>query len=138
MQPPITPVTPIILSSLDVERLERLLDAVPATPAAAALRAELDRAEVREPQDMPPDVVTMNATVRFAVEPGGESMQRTLVYPRDADGPAERLSVLAPVGSALLGLRVGQRMTWPAPSGPVTVRIDEVVYQPEREGALHR
>lgn len=129
---------PIILSSLDVERLERLLDTAPATPASTALRAELDRAEVREPQDMPPDVVTMNATVRFTVGDGGPTLQRTLVYPRDADQDAGRLSVLAPVGSALLGLRVGQRMTWPAPSGPVTVRIDEVVYQPEREGALHR
>lgn len=138
MQPPITPTTPIILSSLDVERLERLLDAVPATPAAAALRAELDRAEVREPQDMPPDVVTMNATVRFTVGDGGPTLQRTLVYPRDADQDAGRLSVLAPVGSALLGLRVGQHMAWPTPAGPVQVRIDELVWQPERAGEFHR
>lgn len=129
---------PIIVSSLDLERLERLLEATPATPTTAALQAELDRAEVRAPQDMPPDVVTMNATVRFTVEPGGEPMERTLVYPRDVAGDAGALSVLAPVGSALLGLRVGQRISWPAPSGAVTVRIEAVVYQPEREGAFHR
>lgn len=129
---------PIILSSLDVERLERLLDTAPATPAAAALRAELDRADVRAPQDMPPDVVTMNATVRFTVGEGGETLLRTLVYPRDAGADAERLSVLAPVGSALLGLRVGQQIDWPTPAGAVRLRIDEVVWQPERAGEFHR
>jgi regulator of nucleoside diphosphate kinase len=103
------------------------------------LQAELDRADVREPKDMPPDVVTMNSTVRFQLQDSGESFVQTLVYPKDVDGSGERISILAPVGSALLGLKVGDTIEWPGPGGkPIAVRIVEIVYQPERAGELHR
>ncbi|MGE4378022.1 MAG: nucleoside diphosphate kinase regulator [Burkholderiaceae bacterium] len=131
----------ITLSSLDLERIEALLAALPASvfPGKAELQAELDRAEVVEPQDIPPTVVTMNSTVRFAIAETGKEFCLTLVYPRDMDGSADRLSILAPVGAALLGLSVGDELTWPGPGGKtMTVRVQEVVYQPERAGDLHR
>lgn len=130
----------IILTSQDLNRLEKLLDALPvaAFPGKAELQAELDRAEVVKPEDIPPDVVTMNSTVRFALESGKDS-SLTLVYPKDMNGEADRISVLAPVGSALLGLSAGEHIEWPRPGGGVlNLRIVEVVYQPERAGDLHR
>ena len=133
--------TRIILTSLDLNRLEALLDSMPANAFAgrAELQAELERAEIVAPDQVPPDVVTMNSTVRFTIAETGETFRLTLVYPKDVGGDAGRISVLAPVGSALLGLSVGDEMQWPRPGGGVsTVRVDEVVYQPERSGELHR
>jgi len=128
------------LTSLDFDRLEAILDALPAEtfPGKTELRGELDRAEVVEPQDVPPDVVTMNSKVRFVLE-SGEEFCLTLVYPQDIDGSTERISILAPVGSALLGLSAGAQIEWPRPGGGVMkVRLVEVVYQPERAGELRR
>ncbi len=131
----------IILTSVDFDRLEALLDSLPknAFPGRAELRAELERAEVVSPDRIPPNVVTMNSTVRFTIAESGETFRLTLVYPKDVGTDADRISVLAPVGSALLGLAVGDELQWPRPGGGVsTVRVDEVVYQPERSGELHR
>lgn len=130
----------ITISSLDSERLESLLESLPdgAFPGRDALEAELLRADVVPPKDVPPTTVTMNSTVRFRVGPN-ESFKLTLVYPRDADGSADRISVLAPVGSALLGLSQGDEMEWPSPGGgSIQVTIEEVIYQPERAGEYHR
>lgn len=129
----------ITLSSQDVERLETLLYALGnnLSPDKAALLDELSRADVLEPQEIPPTVVTMNSTVRFTVE-NKEEFCLTLVYPKDVDGQADRISVLAPVGSALLGLSVGDSMAWPMPGGVGQVKIEEIVYQPERAGEFHR
>ncbi len=131
----------ITLSSLDVDRIEALMAAIPASAFAgkAALQAELDRAEVRAPADMPPDVVTMNSTVEFSIRETGKTFCLSLVYPRDIDGSADRVSIFAPVGSALLGLSVGDELSWPGPGGqPMTVQVQQIVYQPERAGDLHR
>lgn len=130
----------IILTSLDLDRLEAILDALPEEtfPGKKELLAELDRAEVVEPEDVPADVVTMNSKVRFVLE-SGEEFCLTLVYPQDVDGSAERISILAPVGSALLGLSAGEQIEWPRPGGGVMkVRLVEVVYQPERAGEFRR
>ncbi|MCO6439478.1 MAG: nucleoside diphosphate kinase regulator [Nitrococcus mobilis] len=131
----------IILTSQDLNRLEALLDSIPdnAFPGKAALQAELDRAEVVSPQQIPPSVVTMNSTVRFSIENSGEEFCLTLVYPKDVDGNADRISILAPVGSALLGLSVGDELEWPRPGGGMLrVRVVEIVYQPEQAGDFHR
>lgn len=130
----------LIISSRDYARLEALLDSLPAgaMPNKAALEGELERAKIVEPEQLPPNVVTMNSTVRFTIAESGEEFELTLVYPKDA-GEANRISVLAPVGSALLGLAVGDELAWPRPGGGVsTVRVMEVLYQPERAGDLHR
>lgn len=131
---------PITVSTLDAERLERLLDAMPdvAVSGKAELFEELGRAELVAPQDVPPTVVTMNSTVRFRVESSPEEFELTLVYPKDVDDSGSKLSILAPVGSALLGLSQGDEIAWPKPGGgELRVRIVEVVYQPERSGIFH-
>jgi regulator of nucleoside diphosphate kinase len=131
----------IILSSQDLDRIETLLDSLPPNVLAGqgALMAELNRADVVEPPDIPPTVVTMNSTVRFTIESTGEEFCLTLVYPKDMDGRTDRISVLAPIGSALLGLSVSDHIEWPTPGGGmIRVRIMEVLYQPERDGEFHR
>ena len=126
----------LVISSLDLDRIEQLLGN---HPQHLALQEELDRAEMREPADMPPDVVTMNSTVRFKMQNSENEFCLTLVYPKDVQGDESRISVLAPVGSALLGLKVGDSIAWPGPAGrTIQVEILEVVYQPERAGELHR
>jgi regulator of nucleoside diphosphate kinase len=131
----------IIVSTLDMERLDTLLESLKENdfPGKADLRSELDRAEIVEPQQVPPTVITMNSTVRFVVESSRQEFQLTLVYPKDADSSGGTISVLAPVGSALLGLSAGDEIEWPRPGGGLMkVRIVAVVFQPERAGEFHR
>ena len=103
------------------------------------LQAELDRADVVAPEEIPPNVVTMNSTVQFTIAETGKDFCLTLVYPRDMDGSADRVSIFAPVGSALLGLSVGDELAWPGPGGKsMTVKVKSIIYQPESAGELHR
>jgi regulator of nucleoside diphosphate kinase len=131
----------IVISSLDAERLEKLIDSLPgdAFPGKRDLEAELVRAEIVEPQAVPPTVVTMNSTVRFEIASSSEEFLLTLVYPKDIDASGKKISILAPVGSALLGLSQGDEIEWPKPGGGMLrVRIKEVTYQPERAGEYQR
>lgn len=131
----------ITISSLDVERLFDLIESLPDNSIAgkAELEAELARANVVAPEAVPPTIVTMNSTVKFVIEATQEEFELTLVYPKDVDSSGEKISIFAPVGSALLGLSQGDEIDWPKPGGGVlTVKIREVVYQPERAGELHR
>lgn len=132
---------PITVSSLDLERIEALLDAPTHRhfPGAEALRAEIARAEIVEPAQMPSDVVTMNSIAKVVDEGTQEEYELTLVYPRDVDGDPRKVSVLAPVGSAILGLRVGDSIRWPMPGGrEIALRVAAIGYQPEAAGHLHR
>lgn len=121
----------IVVTESDLLRLSRLVSGATTRRdgrACAALEEELSRA----------DVVTMNSRARFVDEASGEEMELTLVYPREADIASRRVSVLAPVGAALLGLAVGQAIEWPLPAGGARrLRVTEVVYQPEAAGDLH-
>ncbi|HLU06819.1 MAG TPA: nucleoside diphosphate kinase regulator [Woeseiaceae bacterium] len=131
----------VVISTRDAERLEALLESMrgKSFPGKAELEAELDRADVVEPQEIPPTVVTMNSTVKFRVQSSQEEFQLTLVYPKDVDQSGGTISVLAPVGSALLGLTQGDEIEWPKPGGgTIQVRIEEILYQPERAGEFHR
>ncbi|WP_219012500.1 nucleoside diphosphate kinase regulator [Shewanella algae] len=131
----------IVISEVDLERLESLLDSLPANafPGHQALEAELERAEIRPSKEMPDNVVTMNSEVRFRMSSSNEEFTLRLVYPKDADGSAGKISILAPVGGALLGLAQGDEIEWPGPGGgTVKVRIEEIIYQPERSGDFHR
>ncbi len=132
---------PITVSSRDLARLEGLLDSpgLRHVPAALALARELERATVLAPEHMPTDVVTMNSTVHCIDEISGEQHRIILAYPRDADVASQRVSVLAPVGSALLGLSVGSVIDWQAPGGrKLRVRVTAISYQPEAAGDLNR
>lgn len=129
----------ITLSSLDLDRIEALLEK-PGTefPGRDALQTELDRADVLDPKSMPATVVTMNSTVRFTLLESGKTNTLTLVYPKEMDGSPDKVSIFAPVGIALLGLSVGDEFEMPSPTGKVTVRVDEIAFQPESAGELHR
>ena len=107
----------IILSRFDHKRLEQLLDLVGERPDLDALRAELDRAEIVEPEMVPPTVVTMNSVVRFEDVDSGKETEVTLVFPGTAEIASYKVSVFAPIGSALLGLSIGDTIDWPLPKG---------------------
>jgi regulator of nucleoside diphosphate kinase len=131
----------IMMSSHDFDRLEALLENLSENdfPGKEALQDELDRAETVDPRQMPPTVVTMNSTVRFMNETTGEEFCMTLVYPKDVQGKPDRISILAPVGSALIGLSIGDLIEWSLPGGSIIrVRIIDIIYQPERAGEFHR
>jgi regulator of nucleoside diphosphate kinase len=134
---------PITVSRIDMERIEALLERLPTAEADTldARRAELDRAEVAAPSAMPDHVVTMNSTVTFEDESNGEQLTLTLVYPASAGtaGTAGTVSILAPVGSALLGLARDQQIDWPTPDGRKRrLKVLEITYQPEAAGHFHR
>lgn len=125
----------IIITKPDLQRLERLLDSLDDYgPAAEALEQELSRAQVVERSELPAGVVSMNSRVHCREESGGKDHHLTLVFPQDA-GKDGTVSVLAPVGTALLGMTVGQHIDWPTPSGKVLkLTLLEVEYQPEAAG----
>jgi regulator of nucleoside diphosphate kinase len=99
-----------------------------------SLRNELDRAHVVEPTAIPHDVVTMNSQVRIEDMDTGEQNIYTLVFPSDARIAERKVSILAPIGTAMLGYRVGDTVDWPVPAGTRKVRIKEIPYQPEAAG----
>lgn len=129
--------TPIILTERDYERIDALLTGgVKDLPGIQVLRDELQRAEVVLPDEIPPDVVTMNSRVRFENIATGKQAELTLVYPQDVDGNPDKVSILAPVGSALLGLSVGQTIEWQMSGGStLKLRVLEVRDQPEAKHA---
>lgn len=136
------------ITTFDKERLARkidqiLIDAQRAKQSREAayarqLAAEIDRAAVVDPKDIPADVVTMNSIVRLVDEATDREMTYALSFPADSDAGEGRVSVLAPVGIALLGGRVGDIVEWPAPKGLCRYRIAAIVYQPEAAGAYDR
>jgi len=127
----------LTISELDAERLDNLL-AKPEyanNPVAEALNDELDRADIVSQQDMPADVVTMNSKVRFTEGNEGEEHIRTLVFPAALKNSDEQLSVMAPMGAALLGLRVGSSITWKMPNGKESlIKVLELLSSPEAAG----
>ena len=129
----------IIITRLDLQRLERLLDSLEdLSPTAKALETELARAQVVGHDQVPAGVVTMNSRVHCREESSGKDYHLTLVFPEDAGGEG-RVSILAPVGCALLGLSVGQQIDWPGPGGkPLRLTLLAVEYQPEAAGEYQR
>ena len=131
----------IIINEFDAERIDRLLEqsAYANSPVASALNDELDRAQMCAPEDMPHDVVSMNSQVRFRDLTTGEERVRTLVFPAQMTDSSSQLSVMAPVGAALLGLRAGSTIHWELPGGTSThLEVLELLYQPEAAGEFHR
>lgn len=132
---------PIIINRLDAERLQRLIDEAGEKDLAVAelLEEELERGEVLDPEDMPENVVSMNSRVQFTDLTRNRQMIRTLVYPHALAGTEDGISVMAPVGAGLIGLRIGDIIDWPLPAGgEIRLRIDAILWQPEREQQFHR
>lgn len=134
-------VSPIQVTREDMERLRVVVDRYAGSPESAAaemLEAELDRAHVVAQDDLPPDVVSMRSGIVYEDVDSGERREAILVYPDEADIEHSLISVLAPVGMALLGLSVGQSISWPVPGGRRrTIRVVSVDYQPEAAQDRH-
>jgi regulator of nucleoside diphosphate kinase len=102
------------------------------------LSDELDQADLVRPEEIPNDVITMNSTFRLQNLDNGEEAVYTLVFPADADSLRGKISVLAPIGTAVLGYRVGDTVEWDVPAGLKRLTVKEIVYQPEAAGDYHR
>jgi regulator of nucleoside diphosphate kinase len=130
---------PCVLSNTntDLQRLLPVLDHYD-TPASESLDAELQRAVIVDQHAVPADVVTMNSEVVY--EDCATHTRRCvkIVFPKDADTSRGHVSVLAPIGSALLGLRVNQEIDWQVPHGTKRIRVVEIRYQPEASGDFQR
>jgi regulator of nucleoside diphosphate kinase len=123
---------PIFITDRDARRLRPLIEARKASKGPEAenlerLAREIDRAQIVPETEVPPDVITMNSTVEVEDLSDGEVSTFTLVYPEEADVDQGRISILAPLGTAMLGFGVGAEVEWPVPSGTIRVRVRRLV-----------
>lgn len=130
----------ILLTHADAERLRVLVretQGVGNRADAEGLVGELEKATVVETGKMPSNVVTMNSKVKLRNLDTSEEITLSLVYPEDADLSSGSVSVLAPVGTAILGYVEGDIIEWPVPSGVRRLQIEKILYQPEAAGNAH-
>ncbi|MGJ5818000.1 nucleoside diphosphate kinase regulator [Paludibaculum fermentans] len=126
----------IFVTQDDYERLSSIIaDRASVRQDLQQLEAELDRADIVDPAELPADVVTMHSVVSLRDLDSGELKTYRLVYPSEAGRGELSLSVLAPIGTALLGYRSGDTIEWTVPRGVKRVQVMEVLYQPEAAGA---
>lgn len=129
----------IIITANDAEKLRALIaNAQRAeyrhSPYLQMLSGELSRARIVDPHEIPADVITMNTQASLVDLDTGEKMLYTLVFPEDADPIKDKISVLAPIGTAMLGYRVGDIFEWDTPGGKRKIRVESVTFQPEASG----
>ena len=135
--------TNIYITKPDHERLTRLIEIARERESNAnreyldRLEEELGRAEVIQQKDIPGDVITMRSTARLKDLDTSEEMIYRLVFPTEANYDERKISVLAPIGTAMLGYRRGDVIEWQVPSGVRRLSIEEVLYQPESKGEYH-
>lgn len=132
----------IYITQADLARLEKLINTDKEFSSGRKdylekLELELARAHVVPPTEVPADVITMNSRVLLRDLDYGDEMTYTLVYPADADLAQNKISVLAPVGTAILGYRSGDSVEWEVPNGRVRLRVEKILYQPEAAGDFH-
>ncbi len=126
----------IYITSDDMEKLQALILATrqfkkEEEKYLQELESELNKCEVVKPQDIPDDVVTMNSEVHLRDLDTGEETAYQLVFPHEADVSQGKISVLAPIGTALLGYSVGDIIEWKVPAGVVKLKVEKIRYQPE-------
>lgn len=128
----------IHITQTDMGRLRSLLDTMRnSREDLKTLRAELDSAQVTGPYEMPADVITMNSKVQLRDLATDEVMEYTIVFPTKANADEGLISVLAPIGTAALGQRVGDVIECVLPSGILKLEVEEILYQPEAAGHYH-
>ena len=132
----------IFITDTDRDRLEKLLLGTRVWSSRdkehlQALEEELDKAHIVGSRDIPGDVVTMRSQVRVKDMKSGPEMDLSVVFPSEADSEQGKISVLAPVGTALLGYRVGDTIEWKVPGGLRRLKIERILYQPEAAGDYH-
>ena len=129
----------IFVTTKDAEKLRRLIREASHSDYRGSdylkmLSDELERASVVPPDEIPSDVITLNSTARLVDQKTKEEMLYTLVFPEDADVSHGKISVLAPIGTAMLGYKVGDTFEWNTPGGKRRIRVNEILYQPEASG----
>ena len=127
----IFPMQTIQISKPDFQKLQQLIElegrSFPRLPEhLVALNNEIQRAELKDSRDMANDVITLHRTARLTDLDTGEHVEYTLVYPDEADIERGRISILAPLGTAMLGFRKGDSFQWEVPAGMCRWRIDDV------------
>lgn len=132
----------LYITKFDMDRLLELIDGLRSAPKANqanldVLEKELYRGVLVDPQNVPHDVITMNSSVSIIDADSGEKMNYTLVFPSAANITNHKLSILAPLGMALLGYRKGDVIEWQVPSGVKKFIVDDIIYQPEASGDYH-
>lgn len=132
----------IFITDFDLQRLEQLIDSNVARSQRDSrnveeLEQELLKAEVVDATGIPPDVITMNSKVCMQDLDSGEQLEYTLVFPCDADLSTGKISILAPIGTAMFGYRKGDRISWNVPGGVRRLKIKKIPYQPEAAGDFH-
>ena len=128
---------PIYITSLDMQRLKHLLDSpdlMQQKPYLQELEREINRAVIVQSTEVSADTVTMNSTARLVDLKTDEEMIFTLVYPDHANIAEGRISVLAPIGTAILGCSEGEMVEWEVPDGMRSLKVDRILYQPEAAG----
>ena len=133
---------PIQVTEFDLERLRKLIEKAHHTEYRGSdylvrLQGELDRAQIVPPQAVPEAVVTMNSTVVLRDLETGDQETYTLVFPESADLARGRISILAPIGTAMLGYEVGDVFEWEVPAGKRRLKVERILYQPEAAGDYH-
>ncbi len=123
-------------NAYDIDRIRGFLKLATAGGAEryrslVGLKQKTESSAILAPEEIPPDVVTMNSQVRIKDITNGGTMLITLVFPQDADYEQQKVSLLAPLGAALLGCYVGEELSYDAPGGSTKIVIKEIVYQPE-------
>ena len=132
----------IYITSFDMSRLEELLEVASDFSTRdnkhlGELANELLRAEVVDSKDIPPDVITMNSKIRLMDLDSKEDRIYTLVFPLEANVDENKISILAPIGTAMLGYHVGDTIKWQVPAGARRLKVKEILYQPEAAGDFH-
>ncbi len=128
----------IFITQFDLDRLNALIAEKRTAGGNHAylndLEAELGQAEVVDSRDIPPNVITMNSRVLLEDAETGEKMEFSLVFPQDADIEEGRISILAPIGTGMIGYKEGDLIEWPVPAGMRRLKVLKVLYQPEASG----
>ena len=127
---------PIIMNAVDYEELSYAIASAGkmsdrSRAEITTLRSELERAEVVAPDKVPPDVITMNSRAQLLDLDTNERMEFTLVFPAQANIDEGKISILAPLGTAMLGYRVGDEFEWTVPYGSRRLRVTRIEFQPE-------
>ncbi len=129
----------IIITESDYTRLCNLVNAEKSSKTTelkhlSVLGAEIKRAKRIDPRKISPDFVTMNSQIEVTDMDTNKIMTLRLVYPKEADFKQGKISVLSPLGSALLGYKTGSIISFDIPKGKKKMRIESILYQPEANG----
>lgn len=136
------PTREIYITRFDLARLERMIRIARAgterdTEYLDELAARLEEGSAMDSREVPRNVVTMSSQVRLRTEASAEPIVYTLVFPEEHDLEQRRISVLAPLGAALLGSREGDTIVWRGGGGTGQAVIEKILYQPEAVGDYH-